>query len=301
MLREREFWALRREVQAGHAARAREAHAAGADRERRRLELDGACVVCGGANVCLDRGGHEYVCPDCAAVQPDPYCPESCDVRARARPSAPYAAVYHLNEVLAAWLGRGPPISDYDMQRVREYLGRTRVISFHDKGYTPDPHGRAWLPRLNPAEMERVHFRQLFRALGCMPLAERWVQAKRTLCGDAFRPVYPSEKEIHLLRLGFARFSDAFFRHVYVSGRRRTQRDSVSGSNDRSLYVRHNLPHYAWIIQMLMRQIDKKLPRRVDADRYFPLPRTPLVRERLRLLWVLVCAQLGWRVKSKLL
>lgn len=54
----------------------------------------------------------------------------------------------------------------------------------------------------------------------------------------------------------------------------------------------------SWIIQNLLRRAGgDELLRRVDANSFFPLQKTPAVRRKLRHMWALICRDLDWPIE----
>jgi len=89
----------------------------------------------------------------------------------------------------------------------------------------------------------------------------------------------------------FARASDTFDRLLYKSGRKRTSRDNIHGS-DHAL-SRHNFPNYNFTIHMLLFQLGAR--KKVNAHFYFPLLKTDKVLERLRCMWKIIAEENNWK------
>jgi hypothetical protein len=241
-----------------------------------------------------DAGGY-YSCCVCGAVSDLCVLGDGYDIDLhKYRESAPYNALYHFNEVWSAYLGRGPLIEEWDFELIRHYLCSVRVSEFNARRYkcVADVENPAVGQPLQPLLMERVHWHQLCKEVGLPQLSERWIQIKKRICSESFVMRYPTPSESNSIRACFIRFANAFTQRYYHRGKRRTKKDNVV--NNIGFATRHNMPHYNWIIQNIMNHLDKSMLARYEADRYFPLQKTPAVRRKLRHVWGFISDDLGW-------
>ena len=256
---------------------------------------------CGSYDLELDRIGGAWVCVECGAVADERYYgDQGTSVLHRPRVSSPYNFMYHFNEVWAAYKGRGPLVHKDDFAVIKQYIETTYVVAFTANGFVPYNELRHsetthLVTLMDPLRMQRVHYQQVCKLLGLGPLAERWVQIKRRICGAAWQVPYPSADEENAIIASFARFCGAFNALFYTSGKKRTAKDNMMGRTPGSM-SRHNLPHYSWIIQNICFCLDRTMKERYMLDTFFPLQKTHNVKKKLSLLWVLVCRHLEWEV-----
>jgi len=262
---------------------------------RRRL----LCPECDSADVELDRIGGLWACTHCGAVADELYNgPYEWHTIQRARQSSPYNTIYHFNEIWAAYRGRGPVVLEDDMLRIRHYIATTYVRDYTASGfreYDPEKDGFVVVALMDPLRMQRPHYVQVCKRVGLVSLGERWVQIKKTLCGDRWQINYPSAAEEQAIQAAFARFCHGFNRLLYVTGKRRTVKDNMFNNGSGAL-ARHNLPHYSWIIQQICHMLDPGMRERYQLDLFFPRPKTPIVRKRLVFTWLLICRHLDWEL-----
>lgn len=256
--------------------------------------------LCGSTDLELDRIGGAWVCCECGAVADERYFgDQGPSVLHKPRISSPYNFMYHFNEVWAAYKGRGPVVHKDDMALIERYIAETCIVSFTSSGFTaydPTRHFEAQsVTLMDPLRMQRVHYQQVCKNLGLGPLAERWVQIKRKLCGESWHVHYPTVEEENAIIASFARFCSAFNALFYTSGKKRTVKDNLVGRAPGTL-SRHNLPHYSWIIQNICHCLDPTMKDRYQLDLFFPLQKTHNVKKKLTYLWVLTCRHLDWEV-----
>jgi len=263
-------------------------------RAQTQLYYSARCSDCNSADLELDKTSGDTVCNSCGLVALERWCADSVNNEEHHyRDSAPYNFLYHFNEVWSAYKGGGPPVEQIDLDAIRRYLCRTRILEFTERHYRVDASGES-LQTLNPLLMERAHWHQLCKEIGFPPLAERWVQIKCRLLPTSFRMFYPRAAEENLIRKCFAEWAAAFTQRFYATGKRRTPKDNTVCNS--GLFCRHNMPHYSWIIQQIAHHLDPQMRHRYALDKYFPLQKTPGVVKRLQLIWVHVCRDLGWEI-----
>lgn len=123
--------------------------------------------------------------------------------------------------------------------------------------------------------------------------AERWIDARmKALVLMGHRPVirYPSNTEMRVIHCLFYYASKKFDQTYYKSGARRTKKDALMSS--RRELARHNFPNYNYSMHQLHWMLG--LRERCDCHFYWPLPKTPKVKERLQRMWEALMAELGW-------
>lgn len=146
------------------------------------------CPVCGGFDRVLDELHCERVCVGCGNVLDYDRFVEMAESHHRHRESAGYQRVYHLHEVLAAWLLNGPVVPDDEFARMAVYVAATPVFHVTDDGYRVDrgPLSAFNRVRLQPLQMNRKHIRQMCAELGLREFSERWcVSGARVARGPA--------------------------------------------------------------------------------------------------------------------
>ena len=251
------------------------------------------CSNCDCDELELDQIGGVWICVHCGFVPTDRYHTADLGISIhKPRHSSPYSYCYHLNEVWAAYKGRGPVVHEDDMDRIQRYI-QTTWVHFTARTYYETNAQDPAAVKLNPLLMNRPHYMKVCKLCGLKNLGERWVQIKKKLCGADWRIQYPTADEENAIRIGFGRFCIAFNQLFYTAGKKRTSKDNSLGRPKGEL-SRHNLPHYNWIIQHVAMLIDPEMKVRCELDTFFPLQKTQQVRKKLNLIWVLVCKHLKW-------
>lgn len=280
------------------AGRKREAKAAGVDyvdTKRVRLSLITnrlVCDDCGSADIQLDKLGGYWACGECGLVADNSYIADGVDYAVqRVRFSSPYNFMYHFNEVWTAYKGHGPEVEPGDFLQICYFILHVPISGFTATRYIVDVTGTS-TKTLNPLLMQRPHYQQLCKDIQRPMLGERWVQIKKRLCGEHFYMRYPTVAEEDAIRVCFARFARMFLEHYYKSGKKRTEKDNTT--NNDNMFARHNLPHFAYIIQCVAYHLDPTMRQRYQFDLYFPLPKTKVVVLKLRLLWLQISRKLDW-------